>query len=149
MELPRCRNQSDGQVCYGLVNNVSDEQSRLGTKYSVPQIALYKGVMEAIVQDATAQGFISTIDALNIQLENQVHSGTGSQSQGGSSQVPPALRNFSMSQKEKTLDELVHDRWLCLPLMVTLDLVSNPTLICEVGFIILAFHHVKNAMKLQ
>ncbi|XP_058000120.1 uncharacterized protein LOC110645156 [Hevea brasiliensis] len=87
MELRRCRNQSDGQVCYGLVNNVSDEQSKLGTKYSVPQIALYKGI---------------------------VHSGTGSQSQGGSSQVPPALRNFSMSQKEKTLDELVHDRWLCL-----------------------------------
>lgn len=43
----------------------------------------------------------------------QVHSGTESQSQGGSSQVPPALRNFSMSQKEKTLDELVCDKWLC------------------------------------
>jgi len=28
--------------------------------------------IEAIVQDAAAQGFISTIDALNIRLENQV-----------------------------------------------------------------------------
>ncbi|KDP42901.1 hypothetical protein JCGZ_23843 [Jatropha curcas] len=113
MELRLCRNQNDGEVCYGLVNNVSDEQSKLGTKYSVPQIALYKGVIEAIVQDATAQGSISTIDALNIRLESQVHGGTGSQSQGGLSQVPPALRNFSMSQKEKTLDELVRDKWLC------------------------------------
>ncbi|KAJ9178606.1 hypothetical protein P3X46_010476 [Hevea brasiliensis] len=113
MELRRCRNQNDGQVCYGLVNNVSDEQSKFGTKYSVPQITFYKGVIEAIMQDATAQGSISTIDALNIRLENQVHRGMGSQSQGGLSQVPPALRNFSMSQKEKTLDELVHDQWLC------------------------------------
>ncbi|OAY52055.1 non-structural maintenance of chromosomes element 1 homolog [Manihot esculenta] len=113
MELRRCRNQNDGEVCYGLVNNVSDDQSKLGTKYSVPQIALYKGVIEAIMQDATAQGCISTFTALNTRLENQVHSGTESQSQGGSSQVPPALRNFSMSQKEKTLDELVCDKWLC------------------------------------
>lgn len=28
--------------------------------------------IEAIVQDAAAQGYISTIDALNISLENQV-----------------------------------------------------------------------------
>ncbi|KAJ6365521.1 hypothetical protein OIU76_030325 [Salix suchowensis] len=84
-----------------------------GTKYSVPQIALFKGVIEAIVQDVTAQGSISNIDALNIRLENQVQNGTGSECQEGPSQIPPALRNFSMSQKEKTLDELVRDNWLC------------------------------------
>ncbi|XP_038719051.1 non-structural maintenance of chromosomes element 1 homolog isoform X2 [Tripterygium wilfordii] len=81
-ELRCCRNQNDGQVCYGVVNNVSDEQSKLGTKYSTPQIALYRGILPT---------------------EN------GSQSQDG---VPPALRNFSMSQKEKTVNELVHDQWL-------------------------------------
>lgn len=48
MELRRCRNQNDGEVCYGLVNNVSDDQSKLGTKYSVPQIALYKGVVSLV-----------------------------------------------------------------------------------------------------
>ncbi|XP_065867575.1 uncharacterized protein [Euphorbia lathyris] len=111
MELRRCRNQNDGQVCYGLVNNVSDEQSKLGTKYTVPQIALFKGIVEAIVQDATAQGSISTFGAINLRIEIQVDSGT--ESQLGSSQVHPALRNFSLSQKEKTLDELVHDKWLC------------------------------------
>ena len=26
--------------------------------------------------------------------------------------IPPALKNFSMSQKEKTLDEFVQDKWL-------------------------------------
>ncbi|KAJ6403158.1 hypothetical protein OIU84_015138 [Salix udensis] len=72
MEMRCCRNQNDGGVCYGLVNTVPDEQSKLGTKYSVPQIALFKGVIEAIVQDVTAQGSISNIDALNIRLENQV-----------------------------------------------------------------------------
>ena len=36
MELRRCRNQNDGQLFYGLVNNVSDDQSKLGTKYFVP-----------------------------------------------------------------------------------------------------------------
>ncbi|KAF9684651.1 hypothetical protein SADUNF_Sadunf04G0140800 [Salix dunnii] len=113
MEMRCCRNQNDGEVCYGLVNTVPDEQSKLGTKYSVPQIALFKGVIEAIVQDVTAQGSISNIDALNIRLENQVQNGTGSECQEGPSQIPPALRNFSMSQKEKTLDELVRDNWLC------------------------------------
>lgn len=44
-ELRGCRDQYDGQVFYGLVNNVADEQSQLGTKYSVPQIAFYKGVV--------------------------------------------------------------------------------------------------------
>lgn len=44
-ELRACRNQYDGKVYYGVINNVADEQSKLGTKYSVPQIAFYKGVV--------------------------------------------------------------------------------------------------------
>lgn len=28
-------------------------------------------------------------------------------------QAPAAFKNFSMSQKDKTLDELVRDKWLC------------------------------------
>lgn len=44
----------------------------------------------------------------------QVTGGTSAQSQGGGQhQVPPALKNFSISQKEKTLGELVKDQWLC------------------------------------
>ncbi|XP_015873366.1 uncharacterized protein LOC107410447 [Ziziphus jujuba] len=108
-ELRGCRSQYDGQVYYGVVNNVSDEQSKLGTKYSVSQIAFYKAIIEAIVQDATAQGSISSIDALNLRLENQVIIGTGSQ---GNGDYIPALRNFSISQKEKALNELVLDQWL-------------------------------------
>lgn len=49
-ELRACRNQYDGKVYYGVVNNVADEQSKLGTKYSVPQIAFYK----AVVSDHTS-----------------------------------------------------------------------------------------------
>jgi len=44
-ELKACRDQYDGQVCYGVVNNVADDQSKLGTKYSVPQIAFFKGIV--------------------------------------------------------------------------------------------------------
>ncbi|CAH9050772.1 unnamed protein product [Cuscuta europaea] len=69
-ELRACRNQYDGSVYYGVVNNVSDEQSKLGTKYSTPQIAFYKAMVEAIVQDG-AEGCISKIQAINIRLENQ------------------------------------------------------------------------------
>ncbi|XP_057953749.1 uncharacterized protein LOC131148023 isoform X1 [Malania oleifera] len=112
-ELRGCRNQYDGKIYYGVVNNVADEQSKLGTKYTVPQITFYRSVIEAIAHDVTAQGSISSIDALNIRLENQVLSGMSSQSQGGPVDVPPALKNFSVSQKEKTLDELVRDCWLC------------------------------------
>ncbi|KAK4441511.1 hypothetical protein Salat_0486000 [Sesamum alatum] len=112
-ELRACRNQYDGNVYYGVVNNVSDDQSKLGTKYTVPQIAFYKGIVEAIIQDVEAGGCISSTDALNIRLESQVHAATDSQSQGGATQVPPAFKNFSMSQKEKTLEQLVKDQWLC------------------------------------
>lgn len=44
-ELRACINQYDGQVYYGVVNTVSDEHSKLGTKYSVPQIAFYKAIV--------------------------------------------------------------------------------------------------------
>ncbi|KAF8113374.1 hypothetical protein N665_0050s0032 [Sinapis alba] len=109
-ELRACRDQYDGQVCYGVVNTVSDDQSKLGTKYSVPQIAFFKGIIEAIAQDAAAQGCISGFDALNIRLDNQLPNEASSSQQ---QQVPPAFKNFSMSQKDKTLDELVKDKWLC------------------------------------
>ncbi|KAI3461045.1 hypothetical protein Pfo_017708 [Paulownia fortunei] len=112
LELRACRNQYDGNVYYGVVNNISDDQSKLGTKYTVPQIAFYKGIVEAIIQDGEARGCISSIDALNIRLETQVHGVTDSQSQGGSAQIPPAFKNFSMSQKEKTLEQLLKDQWL-------------------------------------
>ncbi|GAB4859923.1 hypothetical protein Ancab_011402 [Ancistrocladus abbreviatus] len=116
-ELRGCRNQYDGKVYYGVINKVADDQSKLGTKYSVPQIAFYKGIIEAIVQDSAGQGSISNIDALNIKLENQVPTATQtqleSQSQPGASVgMPAAFRNFSLSQKEQTLHELVQDRWL-------------------------------------
>lgn len=41
-------------------------------------------------------------------LKSQVPSEASSSQQ----QVPPAFKNFSMSQKEKSLDELVRDKWL-------------------------------------
>ncbi|PIN22768.1 Non-SMC (structural maintenance of chromosomes) element 1 protein (NSE1) [Handroanthus impetiginosus] len=112
-EMRACRNQYDGNVYYGVVNNVSDEQSKLGTKYSVPQIAFYKGIVEAIIQDAEARGCIFNTEALNIRLETQVPGANNLESQGVSSQVPTAFKNFSMSQKEKTLDQLIKDQWLC------------------------------------
>ncbi|KAG2698590.1 hypothetical protein I3760_07G157900 [Carya illinoinensis] len=74
--------------------------------------SLAKTQIEAILQDAAAEGSISDIDVLNIRLETQVLTGTGLQSQGGLTQVPPALKNFSISQKQKALDELVRDQWL-------------------------------------
>ena len=47
-ELRGCIDQYDGQVYYGIVNTVSDEQSKLGTKYTVPQIAFYKAIVSVI-----------------------------------------------------------------------------------------------------
>ncbi|KDO66392.1 hypothetical protein CISIN_1g0226912mg, partial [Citrus sinensis] len=67
--------------------------------------------LEAIAQDVMAQGSISNIEALNIRLENLVLSTQGSQLLNGP--LPAAFRNFTMSQKEKTLDEFVQDQWLC------------------------------------
>ncbi|KAF5930129.1 hypothetical protein HYC85_031002 [Camellia sinensis] len=46
-------------------------------------------------------------------VSSMVSTGVGSQSQDTPAQAPHALKNFSMSQKEKTLEELVRDQWLC------------------------------------
>lgn len=113
-ELRACIDQYDGQVYYGVVNTVSDEHSKFGTKYTVPQIAFYKAIIEAIVQDASANGVISSIRALNLSLDGQVTVASDPQSQGGQPNVPSSLKNFSLSQKEKTLQELVRDQWLNL-----------------------------------
>ncbi|KAH9603859.1 hypothetical protein KSS87_005979 [Heliosperma pusillum] len=112
IELRACRNQYDGKIYYGVVNNVADDHSKLGTKYSVPQIAFYKGIIEAIVQDAAGLGFITNIGALHVKLDNQVPSSSQPQPGSQSQDIPAAIRNFSLSQKEKTLEELVRDGWL-------------------------------------
>ncbi|WVZ88174.1 hypothetical protein U9M48_034722 [Paspalum notatum var. saurae] len=143
-ELRACMNQYDGMVYYGVVNNIADEESKFGTKYSVPQIAFYKGLLEAVVQGAGtgSDGSISSIDALNVRLDNQtvskVQIDTGGPftpsvgdsltmspkvalflvmiidggSQDSQSRLPTCIKNFTLSQKEKTLDELIRDRWL-------------------------------------
>ncbi|CAN7038172.1 hypothetical protein IGI04_005156 [Brassica rapa subsp. trilocularis] len=112
-ELMDCGDQQDGHVCNGVdrvVNKVSNDQPKVRTKFSVPQTAFFKGIIEAMVQDEAARGWLSGSEALNIQLENQVPPSEASSSQ---QQVPPAFKNFSMSEKEETLDELVKNAWLC------------------------------------
>lgn len=39
--------------------------------------------------------------------------GSEAQSESNPPDIPLALRNFTMCQKEKTLDELIQDKWLC------------------------------------
>lgn len=109
-ELRAGINQYDGKVYYAVVNNIADEESKLGTKYSVAQIAFYKGLLEAIVQEAGNDGSITSIEALNVRHENQVIIVDGSQD--SQSRLPTSVKNFTMSQKEKTINELIKDRWL-------------------------------------
>ncbi|XP_052139200.1 uncharacterized protein LOC127757675 [Oryza glaberrima] len=109
-ELRAGINQYDGTVYYGVVNNIADEEAKLGSKFSVPQIAFYKGLLEAIVHEAGNDGSITNIDALNTRIENQVV--IADASLGSQSRLPTSITNFSLSQKEKTLNELIQDRWL-------------------------------------
>ena len=52
------------------------------------------------------QLFGLTILSVNLR----VPTGAGSQSQDTPTSIPPAFKNFSLSQKEKTLEELVRDQ---------------------------------------
>lgn len=54
------------------------------------------------------------LSVINHRFVFEMQSNGTTWSQGVSSQVPPAYRNFSMSRKEKALDHLVKDQWLCL-----------------------------------
>ncbi|KAG0528551.1 hypothetical protein BDA96_05G021800 [Sorghum bicolor] len=110
-ELRACMNQYDGVVYYGVVNNIVDDESKLGTKYSVPQVAYYKGLLEAFIQEAGNDGSITSIDALHVRLDNQVIILDGG-SHDSQSRLPSCITDFKLSQKEKTIDELVRDRWL-------------------------------------
>uniref|UniRef100_A0ACD5YI15 Uncharacterized protein n=1 Tax=Avena sativa TaxID=4498 RepID=A0ACD5YI15_AVESA len=109
-DLRACINQYDGTVYYGVVNTIADEESKLGSKYSVPQIAFYKGLLEAIVQEGGNDGSISSIDALNVRIDNQVV--IADNTQDSQSRLPSSITNFLFSQKEKTLSDLIQDRWL-------------------------------------
>ena len=47
-ELLACGDQQDGHACNGVdpvVNNVSNDQPKVRTKYSVPQTAFFKGIV--------------------------------------------------------------------------------------------------------
>ncbi|KAI3723217.1 hypothetical protein L2E82_34656 [Cichorium intybus] len=106
-ELRACGNQYDSGVYHGVINTIVDEQSKLGSKYIVPQTAFCKGIISSPFYCLRSHGSgydsISNTNALNIRLENQ----------GTSSQVFTAFKTFSMSHKEKTIQELLHDQWLC------------------------------------
>ncbi|CAH2042921.1 unnamed protein product [Thlaspi arvense] len=54
-----------------------------------------------------------TCSLMFLLVDLQVTTGVGSQPQNALSQIPTTFKNFSMSQKEKTLEELVQDQWLC------------------------------------
>lgn len=57
-ELRACIDQYNGQVYYGVVNTVSDEHSKLGTKYSIQQIAFYKAIVSFAQLDSV---FLSVV----------------------------------------------------------------------------------------
>ena len=57
-ELRGFRSQYDGRVYYGVVNNISDQQSKLGTRYSVPQIAFYKAIVSLLLHFFFFFGFL-------------------------------------------------------------------------------------------
>ncbi|KAG5517660.1 hypothetical protein RHGRI_038151 [Rhododendron griersonianum] len=152
MELRACRNQYDGSVFYGVVNNVADEQSKLGTRYTVPQIAFYKGIIEAIAHDALSNGCISNIDALNIRLENQVLWFQLEQGPTLRLLLPTFLlhsRTFLCLKKRRHLKNLYGTSGYVSLQMVTSDLVLDPSLISAVGSAVMIFPRVKSAMKLE
>ncbi|MCO5594674.1 hypothetical protein L7F22_048707 [Adiantum nelumboides] len=109
LEVRAGRNQYDGKLYYGLVNKLGNEQSKLGTRYSHAQIAFFKAVLEAIVSESSMKGEISGIEALNLRLEMQ-----NEQQPPGETATQVAAMTLTLAQKEKTLEDLAHDRWLSL-----------------------------------
>ncbi|KAH7415835.1 hypothetical protein KP509_14G062900 [Ceratopteris richardii] len=107
LEVRAGRNQYNGKLYYGLINKLGNEQAKLGTHYSHAQITFFKSVLEVIVSDSSLKGEISVIQALNLRLEGK----NEQQSQGETSTQVPTMA-LTLAQKEKTLEELVHDRWL-------------------------------------
>ncbi|KAJ7518146.1 hypothetical protein O6H91_21G057600 [Diphasiastrum complanatum] len=107
MEVRACRNQHNGSTFYGLINKLGSEEAKLGTRYSHSQITFFRAIMEAIVQGPSGNAKISSIEALNLRVELQ----SQQQSDGVTSQSPAGSK-LTMAQKEKTLTDLIADKWL-------------------------------------
>eukprot|EP00249_Psilotum_nudum_P005904 c19312_g1_i1 orf=390-1241(-) len=108
MELRASRNQYNGVAYYGVVNRLANEQAKMGTRYSHAQIAFFKAMLEAIVSDPTGKGQISSMHALNLRLDSQNEQHLSA----APSQTLSNTLHLTIAQKEKTLSELVNDKWM-------------------------------------
>ncbi|XP_024542587.1 non-structural maintenance of chromosomes element 1 homolog [Selaginella moellendorffii] len=104
LEIRGSTNQHDGTQYYGVVNKLASEPAKLATQYSAAQIAYFKALVEAIVQEPS--GELSSIDALNLR-EDQTRD-----SQEASSSQSVSLPKLSLAQRDKVLGDLAADKWL-------------------------------------
>ncbi|KAH9564844.1 hypothetical protein CY35_04G045900 [Sphagnum magellanicum] len=108
MEIRGSANQYDGILYYGLVNKLANEEAKMGTRFTHVQICLFKAIMEAILQDSTGSGVISSMEALNLPLDTQAEL----QSQAPTSSTQAVPLHLTLAAKEETLASLVSDKWL-------------------------------------
>ncbi|GJN28412.1 hypothetical protein PR202_gb16530 [Eleusine coracana subsp. coracana] len=104
----------DEMLLWQLVTVVAIPIPETGMRHSSRflRFLLQTSNLDAIIHEAGNDGSITNIDALNVRLENQVVIADADGSQDSQSRLPTSIKNFTLTQKEKTLTELIRDRWL-------------------------------------
>eukprot|EP00270_Netrium_digitus_P006376 TRINITY_DN18826_c0_g1_i1.p1 TRINITY_DN18826_c0_g1~~TRINITY_DN18826_c0_g1_i1.p1 ORF type:complete len:252 (-),score=70.70 TRINITY_DN18826_c0_g1_i1:169-924(-) len=111
MEVRAGAMQETGEVVLSLVNKVMDNISiSFGSTFTRAQIDYFCAIVESIAHDEEASGRISSAQALNLDFKpeedaNPSQSGPQSQAEGGQAAL-------SLSERERTIEELVAQQWL-------------------------------------
>lgn len=123
LQLNTIRHPLDGAKYIGLVNILSDESSKVASRFSVPQREFFRAVIDFVATegDVTAPGVCSAseTDLMNMQ---GVGSGTqamqASQAAGSSSQAAAAggggSKPLSKAERVQALRELAAQGWLAV-----------------------------------
>eukprot|EP01113_Clastostelium_recurvatum_P004161 TRINITY_DN11833_c0_g1_i2.p1 TRINITY_DN11833_c0_g1~~TRINITY_DN11833_c0_g1_i2.p1 ORF type:complete len:236 (-),score=44.54 TRINITY_DN11833_c0_g1_i2:74-781(-) len=88
LEIKRGMDEADGMFYYGLINNKHDKVVEKATLFDIKELALYKKIMEKIVD--SKKGEISSTEATNLYKGAEL----------------------TVAQTEDCVNRLVHDRWL-------------------------------------
>lgn len=115
MELRGSMDQGTGTIFYGVVNQLGDDQSKLGTTFTPAENTFFKTILEKIVVGSDGAGYIAVDDALLLRAEPTQKSTPevdefGDSQQNGTQEV--GAKQLTRGEKEKAVKQLVAEQWL-------------------------------------
>lgn len=110
LELRGSVDQGTGTIFYGVVNQLGDDQSKLGTTLSSAENSYFRAVVEKVAQYSEGAGHIPTCEALLVKAGSATQSSPGLD--GAEDSQQGVAKQLSNLEKERALSQLVAQQWL-------------------------------------